>query len=114
MEVKDLPILVERIQLRVSKRKLIDLLREQLNRDFNRANIREFELSSENLSLWEHELSVFLQSITSEKLAQLQYIIDIPEELANQSISENNDAHHLAKMILLRELLKIYYRLQYK
>jgi hypothetical protein len=114
MEVKDLPTLYNRIQLQISKRKLVELLQEQLDRDFTRANMECFKLNTDVLDNAIFELSQRLNQLNQQDLTHLLYIADIPE---TQFTALNNTAENsmdLAKTFLFRELLKVFYRLQFK
>lgn len=77
----------------------------QLQNDLNRAqcgyNIGNIDFIS--------ELAVLLESLPSEKRAQLLYLIDLPE--TNPSLISSGDLFlDLAEQIIHREALKVYLR----
>ena len=77
----------------------------QLQNDLNRAqcgyNIGNIDFIS--------ELAVLLESLSSEKRAQLLYLIDLPE--TNPSLISSGDLFlDLAEQIIHREALKVYLR----
>lgn len=86
----------------------------QLSKDFERVGIPlNFELPNEP-NQWIPQLSKLLSKIDDQQMNHLLYIIDLPEKWSLNMKNTNNANDQLAEGILYRELVKIYYRLQYQ
>lgn len=114
MEEKDLNALVRKLQLRLSQRKLLEKLQTQIHKDFQRSGISDFELESTDPTAWNKEIRVVLQKLTENELQHLLYLIDIPELIMTQTFDHENRLFYLSNAILHRELMKVYYQIQYK
>lgn len=114
MEEKDLNALVRKLQLRLSQRKLLEKLQIQLHKDFQRSGIGDFELKSNDPSHWNEEIQNKLNQLSEDELQHLLYLIDIPELILNQTRDQENRLFYLSNAILHRELLKVFYQIQYK
>ncbi|MNK00359.1 hypothetical protein D3C87_181430 [compost metagenome] len=114
MEEKDLNALVRKLQLRLSQRKLLEKLQIQLHKDFQRSGIGDFELKSTDPSAWNEEIQCILQKLSETELQHLLYLIDIPELILRQTQDQEDRLFYLSNAILHRELLKVFYQIQYK
>jgi hypothetical protein len=77
----------------------------QLQKDLDRAQC-DLLISSDNFI---QDLTRLLESLSSEKLAQLLYLIDLPEK--NTHLNASNDFFlDLAEQIIHREALKVFLR----
>lgn len=114
MEEKDLNALVQKLQLRLSQRKLLEKLQAQIQKDFQRSGIGEFQFTSTDPADWNEEIRVVLQKLTENELQHLLYLIDIPELILRQTFEHENRLFYLSNAILHRELMKIFFQIQYK
>lgn len=114
MEEKDLNALVQKLQLRLSQRKLLEKLQAQIHKDFQRSGIGEFQLASTNPADWNEEIRVVLQKLNENELQHLLYLIDIPELILRETFEHENRLFYLSNAILHRELLKVFFQIQYK
>jgi hypothetical protein len=114
MEEKDLNALVQKLQLRLSQRKLLEKLQAQIHKDFQRSGIGEFQLASTNPADWNEEIRVVLQKLTETELQHLLYLIDIPELILRETFEHENRLFYLSNAILHRELMKVFFQIQYK
>lgn len=114
MEEKDLNALVRKLQLRLSQRKLLEKLQVQIHKDFQRSGIGEFELKSADPASWNEEIQAVLQKLSENELQHLLYLIDIPELIMTQTFNHENRLFYLSNAILHRELMKVFYQIQYK
>ncbi|TSJ46612.1 hypothetical protein FO442_05485 [Fluviicola chungangensis] len=114
MEEKDLHALVHKLQLRLSQRKLLEKLQAQIHKDFQRSGIGEFELRSSDPARWNEEIRHMLKQLSENELQHLLYLIDIPELIIRETSAHENRLFYLSNAILHRELLKVFYQIQYK
>lgn len=114
MEEKDLTALVRKLQLRLSQRKLLEKLQAQIQKDFQRSGIGEFELRSADPAAWNQEIRTVLQKLSESELQHLLYLIDIPELILIQTNDHENRLFYLSNAILHRELMKVFYQIQFK
>jgi hypothetical protein len=86
----------------------------QLTKDFERVGLYlDFQLDKEP-RLWIPQVSQLLSKLEDYQLNQLLYIIDLPEKWSSNMKNSSNVNDQLAEGILYRELVKIYYRLNFK
>ncbi|AEA43293.1 hypothetical protein [Fluviicola taffensis] len=114
MEEKDLNILVQKLQLQLSQRKLLEKLQTQINKDFQRAGILDFELSDPDPKVWNGKIQTVLQKLSETQLQHLLYLIDIPELIVIQTNNHENRLFYLSNAILHRELMKVSFQIQFK
>lgn len=114
MDEKDLNALVQKLQLRLSQRKLLEKLQAQIHKDFQRSGVGEFELESANPAEWNEEIQSILRQLSETELQHLLYLIDIPELIMKQTVDHENRLFYLSNAILHRELMKVFYQIQYK
>ncbi len=114
MEEKDLHALVHKLQLRLSQRKLLEKLQTQIQKDFQRSGIGDFELTSTDPAQWNEEIQAMLKQLSENELQHLLYLIDIPELIINETRTHEERLFYLSNAILHRELLKVFYQIQYK
>lgn len=113
MAEKDLNILVRKLQLQLSPAALLEKVQNQILKDFERSGISGFELKSADPTCWNEEIQALLKKLSSGELSHLLYLIDVPEIILIQANISENRLFHLADAILHRELLKIFYQIQY-
>ena len=114
MEEKDLNALVRKLQLRLSRRKLLEKLQAQVQKDFQRSGIGEFELKSTDPAAWNGDIRAVLQPLSESELQHLLSVIDITELILVQTNDHENRLFYLSNAILHRELMKVFYQIQYK
>lgn len=114
MEEKDLNALVRKLQLRLSQRKLLEKLQAQTQKDFQRAGVPDFELKSTDPAAWNEEIQLVLQKLSENELQHLLYLIDIPELILRETYTHENRLFYLSNAILHRELMKVYFQIQFK
>ncbi|MNV21674.1 hypothetical protein D3C71_1126160 [compost metagenome] len=114
MDEKDLNALVQKLQLRLSQRKLLEKLQTQIHKDFQRSGIGEFQLSSTNPAEWNEEIQTVLRQLSETEMHHLLYLIDIPELILQQTTDHENRLFYLANAILHRELMKVFFQIQFK
>lgn len=114
MAEKDLNILVQKLQLQLSPAALLEKVQNQIYKDFERSGIPDFELKNADPTHWNEEIQVLLKKLSSSELSHLLYLIDVPEIILIQTNTSEDGLFHLADAILHRELLKVFYQLQYK
>lgn len=114
MEEKDLNALVRKLQMRLSQRKLLEKLQAQILKDFQRSGIGEFQLTSTDPADWNEEIRVVLQKLSENELQHLLYLIDIPELILQETFKNENRLFYLSNAILHRELMKVFFQIQYK
>ncbi len=113
MAEKDLNTLVQKLQLQLSPAELLKKVQNQIHKDFERSGIRDFELKNANPTHWNEEIQVLLKKLSSNELSHLLYLIDVPEIILIQTNSSEDRLFYLADAILHRELLKVFYQIQY-
>lgn len=114
MAEKDFNTLVRKLQLQLSPAALLEKIQQQIYKDFERSGIRDFELKSTDPTLWNEEIQVLLKKLSSSELSHLLYLIDVPEIILIQTSTSEDRLFHLADAILHRELLKVFYQIQYR
>lgn len=114
MEEKDLNELVQKLQLQLNQSELLEKLQTQVQKDFQRAGISDFELKSSNPVHWNEEIQIILKQRSESEVQHLLYLIDIPELILTQTITHENRLFYLSNAILQRELMKVFYQIQYK
>lgn len=114
MEEKDLNTLVQKLQLQLSQSELLEKVQSQVQKDFQRSGISDFELKSVNPSNWNNEIQLILKSLSENELHHLLYLIDIPEVILAQTNRHENRLFYLSNAILHRELLKVSYQIKFK
>lgn len=114
MDEKDLNALVQKLQLRLSQRKLLEKLQVQIHKDFQRSGIGDFELTNPNPADWNEEIQTMLKKLSETELQHLLYLIDIPELILTQTTNHEERMFYLSNAILHRELMKVFYQIQYK
>lgn len=114
MAEKDLNTLVQKLQLQLSPAALLEKVQNQIHKDFERSGIPDFELKNADPTRWNEEIQVLLKKLSSGELSHLLYLIDVPEIILIQANTSENRLFHLADAILHRELLKVFYQIQYK
>jgi hypothetical protein len=114
MEEKDLHALVQKLQLRLSQRKLLEKLQNQVQKDFHRAGISDFALKSADPADWNAEIRLILNRLSETELLHLLYLIDIPERIIVETSNNEDRLFYLSNAILHRELMKIFYQIQFK
>lgn len=62
---------------------------------------------------WIPELARTLGSLSAYQLKQLLYIVDVPENWSNQIRESEDPENALAEAIFIREMTKVYYKLQF-
>ena len=114
MEEKDLNALVRKLQMRLSQRKLLEKLQAQILKDFQRSGIGEFQLTSADPADWNKEIQAALKKLSESELQHLLYLIDIPELILQETFKHENRLFYLSNAILHRELMKVFFQIQYK
>jgi hypothetical protein len=114
MDEKDLHALVQKLQLQLSKADLLEKLQNQVHKDFQRSGISGFTLESADPARWNEEIQSALKQLAENELQHLLYLIDIPELIMKQTVNHENRLFYLANAILHRELMKVFYQIQYK
>lgn len=114
MEEKDLNALVRKLQMRLSQRKLLEKLQAQIHKDFQRSGVGEFQLISTDPADWNEEIRIVLQKLSENELQHLLYLIDIPELILRETFEHENRLFYLSNAILHRELMKVFFQIQYK
>lgn len=114
MDEKDLNALVQKLQLRLSQRKLLEKLQVQIHKDFQRSGIGDFELNKPDPAEWNEEIQTILKQLSETELKHLLYLIDIPELILTQTTNHEDRLFYLSNAILHRELMKVFYQIQYK
>ena len=82
---------------------------DQLVKDFNTAGISITFPGETDYRKWSGEIEKLLNSNSDYKLATLLYSVDIPEKMS----AGLNNTRAFAELILYREFVKIYFRLNY-
>lgn len=113
MAEKDLNTLVQKLQLQLSPAELLKKVQNQIHKDFERSGISDFELKNADPTHWNEEIQTLLKTLSSNELSHLLYLIDVPEIILIQTSSSEDRLFYLADAILHRELLKVFYQIQY-
>jgi hypothetical protein len=92
---------------------VLGMLYVQLEKDFDRSGIRLPFDNSEPIANWLPLLERLLVSTDSRLLQQLYYFIDLPESIVLPISVADNRWQLLSESILRRELVKIYFKLNY-
>lgn len=106
-------LLWERLFALRPKDELIALVHRQLSSDFERAGHPLNFDADLSPNLWAGKLHEILKGETPETVAQLIYLIDMPETLVLEMHRDPNYLEQLAEAILYRELVKVYYKITY-
>lgn len=112
-----IPANIKELELALSEKYPTELilskLKQQLNFDFSKAGFQ--------LNLDEHtspvgivtEVRTILNTLPSNSLQQLLYLIDLPEKVYILTLNLNDHHQKLAESIVYREFVKVYYKLQF-
>lgn len=100
--------------MQLSQPELLEKLQTQVQKDFQRSGISNFELKSTNPAHWNEEIRLMLNQLSENELQHLLYLIDIPELILRQTITHENRLFYLSNAILHRELMKVFYQIKYK
>lgn len=114
MEEKDLNALIRKLQVQLSQDELLEKVQRQIQKDFRRAGIANFGLNNPNPVNWNPEIQQILTGLSENELYHLLYLIDIPELILKQTTDLENRLFYLSNAILHRELMKVFYQIQYK
>jgi hypothetical protein len=82
----------------------------QIEKDFDRCNLNIHLTQFINRDSLENEIFKLIQNLSSDKLQQLMYIIDIPENDYSKLLGTEFFHRALAEKILRREALKVFLR----
>jgi hypothetical protein len=113
MDEKDFIALVEKLEIQLSQTELLEKIQQQIRKDFLRSGISSFELISTNPRDWNSEIQLILKKLSESELHHLLYLIDIPELILAQTNNHENRLFYLSNAILHRELMKVYYQIQF-
>jgi hypothetical protein len=92
---------------------VIDRIYRQLRHDFKRVGI-PFKIDAKsNPKEWIYQVAETLLRMDHHQLPQLLYLIDLPESLSNTLLSANDNYAQLSEAIIYRELIKVYFKIQY-
>ena len=101
-------------ELRASNAKYWALLKEQVEKDFQRIGSIVLELDSSNHDNWIETIRKACERLdNSNQLDNFLYIVDLPENWSNDLKLSSHYYTDLAYAILRREWVEIYYRLNY-
>jgi hypothetical protein len=114
MDEKDLTALVQKLQLQLSQSELLEKIQNQVQKDFQRSGISNFELESTDPADWNEEIRLMLTRLSENELQHLLYLIDIPELILKQTFTHENRLFYLSNAILHRELMKVFYQTRYR
>lgn len=114
MVEKEIQQILGQIQQKISETALLERLIRQINKDFLRAGFQPVELNSLHPDEWIKQLKLALDKLKSNELNHVLYIIDIPETLYWELAPQEGGNLLLAKVILHRELMKVYYQINYQ
>lgn len=114
MDEKDLNELVQKLQLQLSQSELLEKVQIQVQKDFQRSGISDFELKNTDPNYWNEEIQFMLRKLSENELLHLLYLIDIPERIIIETANNENRLFYLSNAILHRELMKIFYQIQFK
>lgn len=92
---------------------LIPMVYGQLLRDFQRAGCTVPFSENFPTENWVSAIAELLAQQSSTTLRQLIYLVDLPESLTRLVLDSENPYSLLAEKILHRELVKIYFKLNY-
>lgn len=82
----------------------------QIEKDFGRCNLEIFLSQFSDIDSLEDRILCSIQNLSSEKLQQLIYIVDIPENEFSKIAGSEFFFRTLAEKILRREALKVFLR----
>ena len=101
-------------ELQASNARYWTLLKEQVEKDFQRIGSIFLELEQHQLSSWIETIRTACEKLDkSNQLDNFLYIVDLPENWSNNLKLSSDYYTDLAYAILQREWVKIYYRLNY-
>ena len=101
-------------ELQVSNARYWALLKEQVEKDFQRIGSLSLELEGSKLDSWIETIRKACEKLdNSNQLDNFLYIVDLPENWSNDLKLSSDYYTDLAYAILQREWAKIYYRLNY-
>lgn len=101
-------------ELQASNAKYWILLKEQIEKDFQRIGNISFELDTSEPVKWIDTIVDACESLDrSNQLENFLYIVDLPENWSNDLKQSSDYYSDLAYALLQREWAKIYYRLNY-
>jgi hypothetical protein len=106
-------LLWERLFALRPKDELIALVHRQLSADFERAGHSLDFAADLAPGLWAGKIFENLKGEPPETVAQLIYLIDMPETLVLEMHRDPNYLRQLSEAILYRELVKVYYKITY-
>jgi hypothetical protein len=107
------PEIWRELKLRISEEALVSAVYHQLKTDIERAGaIVPFD---EGLApdSWKHAIAAWLPSLSAGALHSYLYLLDLPEKLLNMLKVSDHFFEELADAIIYRELVKVYYRMNY-
>ena len=68
MEEKDLNTLVQKLQLQLSQKELLEKMQNQIQKDFLRSGVGGFELKSPDPAHWNGEIQTMLKKLSENEL----------------------------------------------
>jgi hypothetical protein len=101
------------LRLRTSEEALISAVYRQVKSDIERSALVIPFNSDLPADLWKHELAIWLPGIPAVALQSYLYLVDLPEKLLNALQTSDHFFEELAEAIIYRELVKVYYRMNY-
>jgi hypothetical protein len=107
------PEIWQELRSRVSEEELVSAVYHQLKSDIERSGLTIPFTNTVSPDLWNHELAVWLPSLSSTALHSYLYLVDLPEKWLNMLQISDHFFEELAAAILYREMVKVYYKMNY-
>ncbi|ASS50506.1 MAG: hypothetical protein A3D31_13145 [Candidatus Fluviicola riflensis] len=101
------------LKLRVTEEAIVSAVYQQLKSDIERSgSVIPFapDLPPDS---WKQALAAWLPSLSVGELHSYLYLIDLPENVVNMLEASSHFFEELADAIIYRELVKVYYRMNY-
>lgn len=103
----------QELKERFSEKEILELITAQLNRDCSKSAILIDFSESDNAKEIHNKLLGIIKSISNEQFEQFAYIIDLPENTLFQEAYFTGDFELVVDLILLRTIVKVYFRSKY-
>jgi hypothetical protein len=101
-------------ELAVGQHQYREFLKQQIERDFHRAGLSDFELPENNWEQWTLKIADSCRKLdTAHQLTAALYAIDLPENWALNIALSSDYYTDLALAIIQREWVKVCWRIKY-
>ncbi|HLP57074.1 MAG TPA: hypothetical protein VK151_18690 [Fluviicola sp.] len=103
----------QELRLRISEEELVAAVYRQLKSDIERSGSTIPFAPDLPPDSWKNALAHWLPGLSAGELHSYLYLVDLPEKLLNLLTGSDRFFEQLADSIIYREMVKVYYRINY-